>query len=112
MGSEEEEEERSPARSSSSLRTAALRAGSGVLALPFPLSDFEGVCVPRCADGLWVGGRIRSEVQAVPLRGGIVIVTVNASDGDGKSQYLSRRRNHTRGDQSTFLSHERAYVHQ
>jgi hypothetical protein len=56
-------------RSSSSLRTAALRAGSGVLALPFPLSDF-------CAGGLCGGGRIpmRSEVQAVAVapRGGIV----------------------------------------
>jgi hypothetical protein len=63
------EEERRPARSSSNLRIAALRAGSGVLALPFPLSDF-------CAGGLCGGGRIpmRSEVQAVAVapRGGIV----------------------------------------
>ena len=84
---EEEEEERRPARSSSSLRTAVLRGGSGVLALPFPLSDFEGACAARCADGLWVGGRIRSEVQAVPLRGGMVIVPVNASDEDRNALY-------------------------
>ena len=73
---EEEEEERRPARSSSSLRIAGLREGSGVLALPFPFSDF-------CAGGLCGGGRIpmRSEVQAVvPPRGGIiVIVTVRGA---------------------------------
>ena len=71
-----EEEERRPARSSSSLRIAGLRAGSGVLALPLPFSDF-------CAGGLCGGGRIpmRSEVQAVvPPRGGIiVIVTVRGA---------------------------------
>ena len=78
------------------MRTAALRGGSGVLALPFPLSDFDGVCTAMCADGLWVGGRIRSEVQAVPPRGGIVIVTVKASDGGGEALYLSRRRDCTR----------------
>jgi len=60
------------------LRTAALRGGSGVLALPFPFSDFEGVCVVRCADGLCEGGRMRSDVQAVPLRGGILIVKAQA----------------------------------
>ena len=70
------EEERRSARSSSSLRTAALRGGSGVLARPLPFSDFEGVGATRCADGLCGGGRIRSEVQAVPPRGGMVVVTV------------------------------------
>ena len=68
----EEEEERRPARSSSSLRIAGLRAGSGVLALPFPFSDF-------CAGGLCGGGRIpmRSEVQAVvPPRGGIIVIVI------------------------------------
>jgi len=75
-----------PARSLSSLRTAALRGGSGVPpALPFPLSDFEGVC---CADGLCGVGRIRSEVQAVPPRGGIVIVTVKASDGGARTVFV------------------------
>ena len=67
---EEEEEERRPARSSSSLRIAGLRAGSGVLALPLPFSDFG-------AGGLCGGGRspMRSEVQAVvPPRGGIIVI--------------------------------------
>jgi len=67
-------EDRRPARSSSSLRTAALWGGLGVaaaFAFPFPFSDFAGCDKP--------GGRIRSdgrdprEVHAVPRlgRGGI-----------------------------------------
>ena len=66
------------------MRTAALRGGSGVPALPFPLSDFDGVCGMRCVDGLCGGGRMRSEVQAVPPRSGIVIVTVKASNGGAR----------------------------
>ena len=66
----EEEEERRPVRSSSNLRIAGLRVGSGVLALPpLPFSAF-------CAGALCGGGRIpmRSEVQAVALpRGGIFV---------------------------------------
>ena len=70
----EVDEEVRPLRSSSSLRTAALRGGgSGVAALafpfPFPFSDFVG----------WgdAGGGMRSErreprvAHAVPRRGGI-----------------------------------------
>jgi len=75
--------------SSSSLRTAALRGGSGVLARPFPLSDFEGVWAARCGGGLGGAGRIRSEVQAVPPRGGMVVVTVRV---DAKYTHTLRRK--------------------
>ena len=79
-----EEEERRPVRSSSNLRIAGLRAGSGVLALPpLPFSAF-------CAGALCGGGRIpmRSEVQAVALpRGGIFVYRY-------RQRCVSRRRAH------------------